>query len=659
MAFIFIILTACSKNDATPNQRLALYLDEWQQQNWQVMYEDFISAETKELYGQEQIIERTEKYVEDLQLDLQSVEIHQTDTEFTKDETAYVTATMHFNTVAGELEYEKDFALVFEEQNEEKSWFLEWDPSFILPDLELEDKVGVRKVPSKRGEIFDRNEKGLALNGTGAEVGVVSGQFDAAGNGQYLANILGIKKEYIDQQLSQSWVQEGHFVPLKKIPFTQDELYNQAMQVPGVAAQKVELREYPYNLAFAHLIGYTGQINGEELEKMKDDGYTESSIIGKRGLEQLLESSLKGTDGLEIYIEKTNQNGEQITVVEQPAVDGESVYLTVDAELQDLVYKSMEEEPGMATVIDPKTGETLALASSPAFDPNEWAIGISGSRYDALANDPKQPLLNRFASSYAPGSSIKTITAAIGLEAGTLKPEQTYNFSGKTWQQNASWGNYKVTRVYETPNPVNLEKGLIYSDNIYFANEALNLGKDGLIKGFEKFGYGEELPFKYSLRTSQISNDGALKSDGQLIDTSFGQGEMLVNIVHLASMYSPIIEDGKMMKPILFADEEKGQVWKEDLLSAEHQTLLQQYLRAVIEQGFAQSANIEEVKISGKTGTAELKSGGETRGQENGFFVAYPTDAKDYIIAMMIEGVESHGGSDHVAKKVANVMKNK
>ena len=316
----------------------------------------------------------------------------------------------------------------------------------------------------------------------------------------------------------------------------------------------------------------------------------------------------------------------------------------------------MNGEPGTAAVIDPKTGETLVLASSPAFDPNEFAIGVSSTRYNELTEDPNQPLLNRFAATYAPGSAIKPVTAAIGLAAGTLKPEKGHTINDNKWQKDDSWGNFKVSRLYSPPNPVDLKKALVYSDNIYFAMEALSMGRDQFVEGLTKFGFGEEIPFSYPLRKSQISNDGKIASEGQLADTSFGQGQMLMNIVHLASSYAPIINDGKMVKPILFADEQKGEVWKEGLISPEHAAILRTDLREVITDGSAKAANLPSIKISGKTGTAELKSSQDESGKENGFFVAYPTDDTSYIIAMMIEGVEDQGGSGHVVKKVVKVM---
>ncbi|AOV07117.1 penicillin-binding transpeptidase domain-containing protein [Sporosarcina ureilytica] len=656
---LLLALVACSKKEDTPVDRLSAYVDLWNEAKFTEMYDDYITESSKEVFGKEQFIERTEKLYADL--DISSVEVifdkPEEEKTYKKEEDVEFPVQIKLETIAGEIEFKKNVPLTYNEQGETKNWFIEWDPSFILPDLSMHDKVGISTIQSKRGEIYDRHDKAIAINGSGAEIGIVPEKFNAEADAEKLATLLGTTADFINEQLNQSWVQPGHFVPIKKLPFTQEEIYNEALQIAGVTSMKAEMREYPYAKSLAHLIGYIGQINAEELEELKDKGYKESDLVGKRGLEQLLEERLRGEDGIQIYIEKTEQNGERVTVAETPAVDGENITLTIDAEFQKAVFVEMNGEPGTAAIIDPKTGETLVLASSPAFDPNELALGIHATRYAELTDDPAEPLLNRFAATYAPGSSIKPITAAIGLTAGTLKPEEGHTIEGKKWQKDSSWGNFHVTRLYTAPNPVDLKKALVYSDNIYFAKEALKMGNKQFIEGLQQFGFGEEIPFKYGLRTSQISNDGKIASEGQLADTSFGQGQMLMNILHLASTYGAIVNDGQMTKPVLFADEKKSEVWKEGLLSAEHAAMLQEDLRAVVTDGFAEAANIPSPKISGKTGTTELKSSQEEAGKENGFFVAYPTDDPTYIIAMMIEGVENKGGSGYVAEKVANVMK--
>ena len=655
---LLIALSACSKKEDTPVDRLSTYINLWTKAEFTNMFGEYISVSSKELFGKEEFIERTEKLYADLEIENVEIIFNEPveDKKYKKDEIVTYPIKIKMETIAGPIEFEKQVALTFEEQDEKENWYIEWDPSFTLPDLEKQDKVGISTLQSQRGEILDRNGQPLAINGTGFEIGIIPEKFNAEEDTGELATILGVTPAYITEQLAQSWVQPDYFVPIKRIALTQEQNYDGVFQIGGVTNMQVNMREYPYAASHAHLIGYVGKINTEELEKFKAENYTESDLIGKRGLEQLLEERLRGQDGIQIYIEKAEQNAEKITISEKPAEDGEEIKLTIDAAFQRKTFEAMNGEPGTAAVADPKTGEILVLASSPAFDPNEFVVGVSGTRYAELTEHPHEPLLNRFAATYAPGSAIKPITAAVGLEAGTLKPDEGHSITGKKWRKDSSWGNFNVTRVYSAPNPVDLKKALVYSDNIYFAKEALKIGREPLVSGLNAFGFGEEIPFSYPVRSSQISNDGKISSEGQLADTSFGQGEMLMNIVHLASSFAPIVNDGKMFKPVLFADEPKSEIWKEGLISPENASVLRTDLREVVTGGYAQAANIPSINISGKTGTAELKSSQDKAGKENGFFVAYPTDDMAYIIAMMIEGIEDKGGSGYVAEKVANVM---
>ncbi|GKV68827.1 penicillin-binding protein [Sporosarcina sp. NCCP-2716] len=651
-AAVLLLLSGCSKKE-TPDERLQAYVGLWNDQKFSAMYKDYISSETKNVFAEDEFAERQEKLIKDLAIsDLKvTADKPKEDTEWDEDKPAVFTIHVAMETTAGPVKFDKELTMVYEEQQEEKHWFADWDPSFILPGMTATDTVQVQTTKAVRGKIFDRHGHPIAMNGTGFEAGIVPGKFTDAARKADVAKLLNVSTEYIDKQLNQAWVQPDYFVPIANVAKTNETLLTKLIEIPGLTYQETSMREYPYGAALAHLAGYIGPITAELLEKHKDAGYTESDLIGRQGLEKMLEERLRGENGAGIYLKGPEAGATLQKVVVRDAVDGENITLTIDAELQKQAFDAMRGEPGAAAAVDPMTGETLALVSSPSFDPAEFMLGISGDRYKQLSEDPKQPLFNRFAASYAPGSSIKPITAAIGLEAGTLDPAKGLPINGKTWQKDSSWGAYRVTRVHpEAPNPIDLNKALIYSDNIYFAQQALALGKEKFITGLESFGFGEEIPFALNLSPSQISNDGKLASAGQLADTSFGQGQMLTNILHLAAMYEPIVTNGIMYKPTLFEEEKTQQVWKQDLLSKEHVDILKTDLRNVVLDGFAQKANLPDIPIAGKTGTAELKKSGEESGQENGYFVSYRTDHPDFLLAMMIEHVEDNNGSGYVAE---------
>ncbi|MDQ0428772.1 penicillin-binding protein [Planomicrobium stackebrandtii] len=659
LALAFLVLLAGCQQEASPEERLQAYIEQWNNGEFSEMYSSYLNQGTKEAYASEDFVERQQKLYEDLAIE--NVEVTYTepgeDAEWDTENPADFPIQVKMDTMAGPVEFEKTMTLLFETQEDTEDWFVEWDPSFIFEQLETGDEVRVSTTDAERGEILDRNEQPIAINGTGYNIGVVPGNFTEESAKEELAEILEISVAAIDEKMGQSWVQEDQFVPISKAAKNDTELLEKVEAIPGATYQETAMREYPYGEALGHLSGYIGPITAEKLEELEDQGYTSTDSIGRRGLEQTLEDRLHGTKGLKILIKKQGDNGEELTIAETPAENGETVVLTIDAELQKSTFDSMEGEAGTSAAVDPETGETLALVSSPAYDPNEYMLGISESRFKELSEDPLNPLFNRFGAAYAPGSTIKPVTAAIGMEAGTLDPAEGLQIDGATWQKDSSWGDYRVTRLHpEAPNPINLNKALVYSDNIYFARQALQMGNEALVSGLQSYGFGEEIPFALELQSSQISNEGALGSEGQLADTSFGQGQMLTNILHLASMYEPFLTDGIMYKPLLFMDEEKSQVWKEGLLSAESAETLRSGMRNVVVDGYAQSANSPSVKIAGKTGTAELKGAIGDEGQENGFFVAYDSESPDFILAMMIESIEDNDGSDYVAGFAAQVF---
>jgi penicillin-binding protein len=235
---------------------------------------------------------------------------------------------------------------------------------------------------------------------------------------------------------------------------------------------------------------------------------------------------------------------------------------------------------------------------------------------------------------------MKFLTSVIGLENGTLDPNLAFDINSKEWKKDESWGDYKVVRYYENDTKVDLESALKFSDNIYFARVGLEMGPEKFQEGLEKLGVGEGLPFAYPTVKSQISNSGSLDHEILLADTAYGQGEFLLNIVHLASIYGGVINNGNMMQPLLL-EEEPEKVWKEKIVTEDQAKLLQTSLRKIVSEGSSQKANMTGREMAGKTGTAEIKLEQGTTGKENGWFVAYDQKDPTILTAMMIEGVEA------------------
>lgn len=647
--FVFILLlSACQQEEAepTPEQppeeaiqtvespegRVAEFIELWNISDFPAMQTQYLNQGTQTVYGEANFVTWQQELHK--QLGMENMNVTYTkpdkDTQWDQEQPADFKINVNFDSIVGPVEFNKTLTLLYDQDD----WFVEWDPSFILPNLEAGDHVTTNLIEGARGEILDRNGKAIASNSEGYEIGVVPENFDLSKK-QQLAQLLGISEETIDGRLNQPWVQPHYLVPIAQIKADQatlDELFT----IRGTTQEKVTMRNYPYNLSLSHVTGYVGPITAQQLASWSDQGYTTETLVGRQGLEEVLQERLRGKAGGRIILKKQRENA-VITSVENEPVPGETVTLTIDAELQKKIYTAMKEQPGASAAIDPATGETLALVSSPGFDPNEFVPNITNSRFQELANDPLQPFFNRFAAVYTPGPVIQPITAAIGMESGTLDPAEGLDITGKTWQRYRSWGDFRITRPREDiKNPIDLDKALVYSDSIYFARQALNIQDDDFQIGLEKFGFDEETDFPMELKASRISKDGTFGSEGQLADTASGQGQMQVNILHLANLYSPILTDGKLYKPTLFVSDEKPQLWNENVLNATNAEILQKSLsNSGVQLG---------TKIAGKSGTAN------ERGKQTKWFVGYQPANPKLIIAMMIQG------NDQVEKMVEEAL---
>ncbi|WP_339165069.1 penicillin-binding transpeptidase domain-containing protein [Siminovitchia sp. FSL W7-1587] len=659
MLFVLVAgltMAACNKGPQ-PEERFAAYIDEWNDQDFNKMY-DYLSADAKEKVSKEDFTNRYKKIYEDLNIKNVKITFKKPEEVKEKDGKVQFPFSVQMDSIAGKISFDHKAVLTEEEQNDKKSWYVNWDTTYIFPELEEGDKISLSMTPAKRGDIVDKNGVGLAVTGKVSEVGIIPGKMEDQEEEiiTKVAELLRLEPENIKKELSASWVQPEHFVPLKKIPGDDTELLEKVTSIPSVSNRSVEARVYPLGEAAAHLIGYVGPITAEELKKA-GSGYQSSDVIGKRGLEQVFEKQLKGENGVQVLIKK--EDGSEAMLAEKPVKDGESVQLTIDSGLQQSVFNELKDQTGSAAALHPVTGETLALTSSPSFDPNMLSLGASAEEWKALQENDKEPLLTRFKASFAPGSVMKPITAATALESGAIDWKKTYDINGKSWKKDSSWGGYSVTRVTEANGPVNLEKALILSDNIYFAMAALDLGKDKFTKGLQTFGFEEDIPsYGYPLEQSKI---GDIDSDIALADSAYGQGKIQMNIVHLAATYTPFANKGNMIQPILVKGEKPGTVWKEKVMSEQTATAIQNALVKVVADpsGTARSARIPNYPLAGKTGTAELKAKQGEKGKENGFFVAYNPENPELLIALMVEGVEGRGGSEIAVNKVKKIFEGK
>lgn len=647
---LILLIAGCSK-EPTPQDRFSKYIALWNEQKFDKMY-DYLSNDAKKKITEEEFTSRYQKIYEDLQITDLKIDFKKPkEDKQAEEEQAKYSFTAKMNSSAGAIEFSYEAKLKKEERDEKKNWYVDWNTGFIFPELQEGDKIGIENIAPTRGEILDRNEIGLAVNGQAYEVGVVAGKMTDQAM-KPLSSLLKMSPEQINKALSASWVKPELFVPLKKVSMQDEARIAQLIALEPVQTKKVNARIYPYGKEAAQLIGYVGSITADELAKLKDKGYTSNDMIGKRGLEQVYDEQLKGKPGVKITIKK--KTGDPVVLAEKPVEDGKNIKLTIDVDVQSAIYEELGKEAGTGAAINPMTGETLALASSPSFDPNQATLGFSAAEWKALQEDKKQPLATRFKQAYAPGSVMKPITAAVALSSGAITPELSVPILGSKWQKDKSWGGYFVTRVHGG-SPINLEKAFVFSDNIYFAQAALKTGKDAFAEGLKKFGFEEELTYPFPLEKSTI---GTLDREIALADSGYGQGQIQMSIVHVLSTYTPLVNNGNMIKPVLTAGEQQGQVWKEAVVSTEHAGVIAADLRKIVGDagGTAHAAEMKDYPLAGKTGTAEIKQKQGETGTENGWFIAYNSKSPSLMVAMMIENVQGRGGSQVPVKKVKKVF---
>ena len=656
------------KDRTTPEEVLLKYMGYIQEQNYTAMYQ-LIDVEASGQISEEDFVKRNSAIYEGIEVQNMAVTILSCDME--KNVVRYQT---EFDTVAGEISFENEAYFL----KTEDTYKLAWMDALIYPELLETDKVRVSVTQAKRGEILDRNGRVLAGKGTASSVGIVPGKLENQDDSlKQIADLLGMKPEEIEKKLSAKWVKEDSFVPVKKLRKVEEielmslepdeealkeyERQQRLLEIPGVMISDTEVRSYPLKDAAAHLVGYVQNVTAEDLENHAGEGYTASSVIGRSGTEGLFEKELKGQNGCRIYIVDSDGN-EKEELACRIVENGKDIKLTIDSELQKALYEQFQSDKSCSVAMNPYTGEVLALVSTPSYDNNDFIMGLSSEKWAALNEDENKPMYNRFRQVWCPGSTFKPITAAIGLESGAVDPNEDYGNVGLSWQKDASWGSYHVTTLHAY-NPVVLENAIIYSDNIYFAKAALKIGAEEMKDSLLRLGFQEELPFEIVMAKSQYSNTENIETEIQLADSGYGQGQILINPLHMACIYTAFCNEGNVIKPhLLYSQETKTEYWIPNAFSVNHTNMVLEGLKKVVNDshGTGYAAHREDILLAGKTGTAEIKvSKEDTSGTELGWFAIFTaerTEENPILIISMVEDVKGRGGSGYVVGKDKQVL---
>ncbi len=649
-----------------PEELLAEYMVHIEKKEYEAMYA-MVMPEEKGGPAKDTFIERNAKIYEGIEardLRLKDVILGEE-----KDEKVAVSYHMSLETVGGEISFDNE--VVF--KHTEDGYRLIWNDSLIFPVLTESDKIQVNSLAAERGSILDRNGRMLAGKDTASSVGIVPGKLENKEEAlQRLSELLGTDVGTIENKLSAGWVKEDSFVPVATLPkineldlgaavpdeavLREQERQTQLLTIPGVMITDTEVRSYGLGAAASHLTGYVQEVTAEDLEEHPDEGYSAGDVIGRSGIEALYESELKGKEGHEVSIVDENGNM-KVVLAKIEKEDGAEIRLTIDADLQQMLYEQFREDEGCSVAMNPYTGEVLALVSTPSYDSNDFIRGMSTEQWNGLNEDEKQPMYNRFRQTWCPGSSFKPVIASIGLKTGTIDPGEDFGNEGLSWQKDASWGSYHVTTLHAY-EPVIMKNALIYSDNIYFAKAALKIGADTLMHSLDELEFNQEIPFDIVMSKSQYSNEGKIESEIQLADSGYGQGQILVNPLHLASIYTSFVNNGDVIKPYLrYQEDAQGEVWISQAFDPDIAAQVTEGMRGVVNDpnGTGYAAHRDDIALAGKTGTAEIKDSVEdTEGTEIGWFAVFtenPEAEKPILIVSMVENVKGLGGSGYVVNK--------
>lgn len=638
-----------------PDELLQLYTTYINEQKYEEMYA-LLDDLSQEITSQEDFISKNKNIYEGIEA--RDITVHITEVIKQSNKQTLVKYDTNMDTLAGEISFSNQAIFT---KNKDREYKLKWYSQLIFPQLNPKDKVRVNTLKADRGTIYDRNREMLAGKGIASSIGIVPGKMseNREEDIEKIAELLEVSTQSIYKKLGASYVKDDTFVPIKTIKAGQEELEEALLKVKGIKITNTPVRVYPLEEKISHLVGYIQKVNAEDLERLEGEGYNANSVIGRAGLEKIYEEELRGIDGYEIIIVDSENNKKQ-TLAEKRERDGRDIVLTIDSRMQRHLYDQFAQDKSCSVVMNPKTGEILALVSTPSFDSNDFVLGMPTVKWEMLNNDVNQPLYNRFKAILSPGSGFKSVIAAIGLTTGKINPNDNYGNSGRSWQKDSSWGGYKVTTLKDYGDEVVLRNALIYSDNIYFAKAALNIGAQTLKEQLINIGFGETIPFEVGVYASSFSNTETFNSEIQLADSGYGQGQILVNPIHMASIYSAFVNEGSMIKPYLIYGM-TPEYWKEQVFTKEEAEIVRNDLIQVVEKAGGGIAKVEGITLAGKTGTAEIKqSKDDQEGTELGWFnvfTADPNSENPLLVISMVEDVKHRGGAGYVIPKVKSVFK--
>jgi penicillin-binding protein 2 len=542
------------------------------------------------------------------------------------------------------------------------------------------NRTNLMPIMAPRGLFYDRNGEVLVSNRPGFTVSLIPLAGPISDDViTRLANILNMKPDEIKNKISQ---QANPLTPIRiKSDVDSDtitKIHEQNNDLPGVKVEIEAVRNYLNKELGAHMFGYVGEISEAEYKKRKTEGYELGNIVGKFGLEKVYDKDIRGVNGGERV--EVDVNGRAVAMLgKKAAISGNGLVLTIDARIQKAAEKAIDDrlrylqmrlgnpnaKAAAAVVMNPQTGEILALVSRPTFNPNLFNGGISAKDWKEINDNPFNPMQNRTISAeYPPGSAFKIVTGTAALETGKVTPEEKILDTGKHWV--IPKGNAHGAAL----GWIDFHVALAKSDNVYFYELGNRLGIDTLEKWARMFGLGAPTGINLPDEDEGLVANRKYKQKvyeeewylSETFDAAIGQGFQLATPLQMASIISQVANGGHRYRPYLvskiitptgetiksFGPEELGSV----PMSPKTLDAIRKALRDVVTPSGTAGYIFEgfPIPIAGKTSTAE-----NSHGDDHGWFVAYgPYDNPTIAVAVIVE--QGGYGSDSAAPITRKIM---
>lgn len=516
--------------------------------------------------------------------------------------------------------------------------------------LATNNRLRLIRFPPVRGEIYDRNGALLAVNVTTFDIMGYPLDIEKNEMKERLADLLsrhGIP--YSVEDLSRS-VKRQYWAPYRVVRVVGNLTLAQMADLVADPEFPRELfplpiwrRTYPAGSLASNVTGYVGEINENELKNLGEAfNYVGGDLIGKNGIERQYEEILRGTPGEESV--EVDARGRKVRTLDvKPATRGEDLHLTLDLGAQRLAANLMKGCRGALVVMEVHTGEVIVLYSSPSYDNNPLAWGVSGREWSALINDPEKPMLDRsITGQYPPASTYKALVSLAALEEKETTLATTVFCSGAMTVGNRTFRCWKRSGH----GTVNLMKGLQESCDVYFYQMGLKLGISRLLKWSTLLGLGAPTGIDLPGESGGVTAGPEWKKarikeswyPGDTVNYSIGQGFLLTTPLQLARLYAVIANGGKLVRPHLCSSLKET---PRDLpVDRKNLDFVRRGLDYVVRRGTGRRAGAFGITVAGKTGTAQNAHGGD-----HALFAGYaPMDNPKYVAVAMIEG-GLHGSS--------------